>query len=89
MSVEDPLAFLNELKVPVINVHMSQYAQGLMHLPMYSEKGTINMIEVWRRLETVYDGPMIIEGFIRNKEVENLTHNLNECERLFKRYSNV
>lgn len=89
MSVEEPLVFLNRLNAPIVNVHMSQYARGNMHLPMYSEKGTINLIEVWRRLETVYDGPMIIEGFIRNNEAENLIRNLYECEHLFERYSNA
>lgn len=89
MSVEDPLAFLNRLTAPIVNVHMSQYAQDNMHLPMYSEKGTINMIEVWKRLEAVYAGPMIIEGYIRNNEVENLIRNLDECEHLFERYGNA
>lgn len=89
MSVEEPLAFLNELNVPIVNVHMSQYAKGRMHLPMYSDKATINMLEVWQRLETLYDGPMIIEGFIRGNEAENLTRNLYECESLLKKCNNV
>jgi sugar phosphate isomerase/epimerase len=89
MSVEEPLTFLNELNVPIVNVHMSQYAKGHMHLPMYSEKATINMIEIWRKLKTLYNGPMIIEGFIRNNEVENLTRNLYECESLLKSCNSV
>ena len=58
--------------LPVNNVHISQ-AGAKMHLPIFTEKdAVIDYQKVFPLLAARYSGMLIVEGYIRGQEKENL-----------------
>ncbi len=45
-------------------VHISQATNEKPHLPVFSEEGEVSFIDVFHELKHVYDGALIIEGYI-------------------------
>jgi len=75
-GVGNLLGFVEKLDVPIVNVHISQATPEKMHLPLSSDiPGIINYVPVLRSLKDKYNGPLIIEGYVRGSEIETVTSN--------------
>ena len=82
-SVEKPEEFLDKIKVGIVNVHVSQAVGGKMHAPLYREEsGGIDYAGLLPRLREKYDGPLIIEGFMRGDIAAHLRNSFSFMENL-------
>ncbi|WP_209125281.1 sugar phosphate isomerase/epimerase family protein [Alkalihalobacillus sp. BA299] len=87
-SIGDVKTFVQQVDLPIMNVHISQAAPGKMHLPFSAQtEDTINFDEVLPELIKKYQGPLIIEGYVHGKELETVKENyqwLSQCMELCK-----
>ena len=82
-SVEKPEDFIDKISVGIVNVHVSQSAGGKMHTPLYlGESGGINYRNMLPKLRKKYNGPLIIEGFIRGDIAAHLRNSFVFMENL-------
>lgn len=71
-SVEAVIPAIEAWQLPIANVHISQ-SNAQMHLPVYSkEAGGIDYANVFPPLSTKYQGFLVVEGYLRGKEKENV-----------------
>lgn len=71
-SIGDPLELTNSWSLPIANVHVSQAGER-MHYPLFDEdNGKIAYAGIKSILKSKYDGFLIVEGYEKGKEDENL-----------------
>ena len=70
---------LEDLKLPIFNIHLSQYANGKMHVPLTVENGMVDVRESCRVLKKYgYDSFVVLEiheDFIESIRIVNEAYN--------------
>lgn len=75
-SVGDVKEFVQNVEVPIFNVHISQASPKKMHLPFETDhEGIIEFEEVLPEVAKKYDGPLVIESYVHGKEIEMVEDN--------------
>ncbi|KZE37826.1 hypothetical protein AV656_09885 [Bhargavaea cecembensis] len=73
-SIGDVGTFVEEIRVPIFNVHISQASKSNMHLPFNTEaEDRINFGPVLEKLSRKYDGMLINESYEYDNEIGTLT----------------
>ena len=71
-SHSDTVQVLADWTLPINNVHISQ-AGTKMHLPIFAENdAVIDYQKVFPLLSALYSGMLVVEGYIKGQEKENL-----------------
>ena len=64
-TIGDPKQMISQAAcLNIGNVHISQATSKKPHFPLFSEEGEINFPDVFQELKQVYDGALIIEGYV-------------------------
>lgn len=69
-TIGNPKQMILEAKcLNIGNVHISQATKEKPHFPVFFEKGEVNFMDVFRELKRVYDGALIIEGYVAGQGI--------------------
>ena len=74
--------YISELKEKIIHVHLSDSNRIATHLPL--GWGKLNLTEMLLDLQEEYDGNVVIEGYVPDREMEVLENNIHVWQKIWK-----